>query len=368
MIPISKPSFLEDAEQDVLAVLRSGQLAHGSRVQEFERAFAGYLGVKHASALNSGTSALFAALVAHGIGPGDEVITTSFTFIATLNAILYAGAAPRLVDVDESFNIDPRRIESAITGRTKAIMPVHLYGQTAAMDEIMQVAHRHQLVVIEDACQAHGAKYDGKFAGTFGTGCFSFYATKNMTTGEGGMLTTDDDKIASQVRLLINHGMKERYHHQQMGYNLRLTEIAGAIGIRQLERLDEMNKLRLENAEYFDKQLAGIPGLILPKSYPNRMHVYHQFTLRLTPEFRMARADFISQLRARGIGSSIYYPQPAHHAPYLRLADWGQVELPCTEMLTRQVVSIPVHPGVAAGDRERIVSAIRAIGTGEPGA
>lgn len=361
MIRISQPAFLEDTAESVLAVLRSGQLAQGTVVREFENAFARYVGVRHAVACNSGTSALFLALLAHGIGPGDEVITSAFTFIATINAILYVGATPRLVDVDGSFNLDPAQVQAAITPNTKAVLPVYLYGQMAEMAELDDIARRHNLVILEDACQAHGAAYDGKFAGTFGSGCFSFYATKNMTTGEGGMLTTNEDEIADRARRLLNHGMQKRYQYRELGYNLRLTEIAAAIGIKQLARLDAMNRLRQENARYFDDHLISIRGLVLPRVLPRRTHVYHQYTLRLLPEFALTRAQFINALDACGIGSAIYYPQPVYEYPYLRDNAWARVRLTEAEMLSQQVVSIPVHPALDSGDREKIAETIRAI-------
>lgn len=361
MIRISQPAFLEDADQSVLDVLHSGQLAQGPLVKQFEDAFAQYIGVRHAVACNSGTSALFLALRAHDVGPGDEVITPAFTFIATINAILYVGATPRLVDVDDSFNLDVSQLECALVPSTKAILPVYLYGQMAAMNKLEEVAHHHQLELIEDACQAHGATYDGKFAGSFGTGCFSFYATKNMTTGEGGMLTTNDDAVAARARLLLNHGMQQRYEYRELGYNLRLTEIAAAIGIKQLARLDELNRMRRENAHFYHEHLANLPGLLLPQVLPRRNHVFHQYTLRLLPEFPMSRTDFIRALEANGIGSAIYYPRPVYQYPYLSEYAWAQVQLPCAETLSQQVVSIPVHPLLSTDDRNRIVETIRSL-------
>jgi perosamine synthetase len=226
MIPISKPLLGEEEQYAVARVLESGQLAQGPRVAEFEHAFAEFIGVKHAIATANGTMALYVALLARGISAGDEVITTPFTFIASVNAILYTGAKPVLVDVDETFNLSPASIERAITPRTRAIMPVHLYGQPADLAAITDIGRRYKLALIEDACQAHGATFDGRRVGSFGTGCFSFYATKNMTTGEGGMITTDDDGVAERARLLINHGMRVRYQHETLGYNFRMADMA----------------------------------------------------------------------------------------------------------------------------------------------
>jgi dTDP-4-amino-4,6-dideoxygalactose transaminase len=361
MIPISKPSIGLEEEQAVLEVLRSGILAQGARVKDLENVFAQYIGVKHAIATNSGTSALYVALLAHGIGEGDEVITTSFTFIASVNSILYTGATPRLVDVDESFNLDPAQLEGAITSRTKAIMPVHLYGQPCAMDAIMDIARRHDLIVVEDACQAHGAQFGGRRVGSFGTGCFSFYATKNMTTGEGGMITTDDDDIMEQARLLISHGMKVRYYHDTLGYNFRMTDVAAGIGLAQFRRLQDSNAHRVSNAAYYDHALEDVPGIVLPHVLPSRTHVYHQYTLQILPSFPCSRDDFVKHLNARGIGTGIYYPVPAHRQKSVRHYDWARVDLARTEKFTQQVVSLPVHPLVSEPDLAYIVETIQTL-------
>lgn len=361
MIPISRPWLGEEEKSAVSQVLESGMLAQGPRVAEFERAFAEYAGVRHAIATSNGTTALEVALRAHGIGPGDEVITTPFTFIASINAILYTGATPRLIDVDENFLLDVRQLERAITPRSRAILPVHLFGQTCAMEPLMQLAEGAGLAVIEDACQAHGATYGGRKAGSFGTGCFSFYATKNMTTGEGGMVTTNDDAIAERTRVLINHGMKVRYHHDTLGYNYRMTDLAAAIGTVQLKRLDNFNARRVEAARVYDATLAGLPGLELPRVAPRNRHVYHQYTLRVRSPFRLTRDEFVAGLTERGIGTGIYYPIPAHRQQAVAGMEWAQVEMPVAEENARQVVSIPVHPLVSDADRARIASTIREL-------
>ncbi|MDY7042585.1 MAG: DegT/DnrJ/EryC1/StrS family aminotransferase, partial [Chloroflexota bacterium] len=251
MIAIAKPLMGAEEKQAVLAVLDSGMLAQGDRVAEFEEAFAAFCGVKHAIATSSGTTALHVALLAHGIGPGDEVITTPFTFIASANSVLYVGAKPVFVDIDPTtFNLDPAKIEAAITPRTKAILPVHLFGLPCEMPAISVLAKEHGLAVIEDACQAHGADIKGRRAGSFGTGCFSFYPTKNITTAEGGMITTDADDIAEHARLIRSHGMRRRYYHESLGYNFRMTDIHAAIGLAQLPKLESFNERRIANARY----------------------------------------------------------------------------------------------------------------------
>jgi dTDP-4-amino-4,6-dideoxygalactose transaminase len=341
-------------------------LAQGPRVAEFERAFAAYIDVRHAIATSNGTTALHAALLAHGVGPGDEVVTVSFTFIASVNSILYTGATPRLVDIDASYNLDPSQLEQAITPRTRAIMPVHLFGQPCDMETIMEVARRHGLLVVEDACQAHGAQFHGKRTGSMGTGCFSFYATKNMTTGEGGMITTDDDAVAARARLLINHGMRVRYQHETLGYNFRMTDLAAAIGIEQLKQLESFNARRAETAAFFDEHLGSVPGLVLPKLEPGRTHVYHQYTLRVLPEFPLSRDQLAAALNAQGIGTGIYYPIPVHQQQAFDGCTWARVSLPRTEIFSAQVLSLPVHPLVTDDDRSHIVRTIRALATRAP--
>lgn len=358
MIPISKPILGEEEQAAVQRVIASGIIAQGPRVAEFERAFAAMVGVKHAVATSSGTTALHAALLAHGVGPGDEVITTPFTFMASINAIIYTGARPVLCDIDASFNIDAAQIEQLITPRTKAIMPVHLYGQPADMDAIGAIARAHGLALVEDACQAHGAEFGGRKAGAFGTGCFSLYATKNMTTGEGGMITTDDDDVAARTRQLIAHGMKVRYYHETLGYNYRMTDIAAAIGIEQLKKLPRFNAARAQNARFFDKAFAGVPGLLTPAVFPQRTHVYHQYTLRITPEFGTPRDDLAAALTQRGVITGIYYPIPAHRQEAVRALGLGEQSFPVAEQFAQEVLAIPVHPALSEADRLFIVDSI----------
>ncbi len=249
MIHIAKPQLGQEEIDAVSSVLRSGMIAEGPKVAEFENAFAEFVGVEHAVAVNSGTAALHAALLAHGIGKGDEVITSSFSFIATANSILFTGASPVFADIDpDTFNINTDDIQESITSKTKAIMPVHLYGHPSEMKAVMEIAEDNDLAVIEDACQAHGAIYNGKKVGSFGTGAFSFYPTKNMTTSEGGIMTTNDKKVAEKARMIRAHGSRQRYMHETLGYNLRMTDIAAAIGLVQLSKLDGFNAKRKANA------------------------------------------------------------------------------------------------------------------------
>jgi perosamine synthetase len=351
MIPISAPLLGDEEKKAVLETIESGQLAQGKRVKAFEEGFAAVCGVKHAIATSSGTTALHTTVLAHGIGPGDEVITTPFTFIASANAAIFAGARPVFVDIDErTSNMDPGRIEAAISPRTKAILPVHLFGNPCDMEAIMDIAAKHGLVVIEDACQAHGATVGGRKVGSFGTGCFSFYPTKNITTAEGGIITTNDDEVADRARLIRSHGQRERYYHEMIGYNFRMTEIQAAIGLVQLGKLEQFNAARRAHAEYLTARLKGV---IAPTATPGCRHVYHQYTIRV-PDDRDALAE---HLRERGIGTMIYYPVPVHkQVAYQRLG--YQDHLPVAERASREVLSLPVHPALTREELDRIVEGV----------
>ena len=353
MIPIARPQMGEDEKSRVWEAMSSGSLAQGPRVREFEERFAAFIGAEHAVATSSGTTALHLALLGYDIGPGDEVITVPFTFIASANSILYTGARPVFVDIDErDFTMDVAQIEAAITPRTKAIMPVSLYGQPADMPAIAEIAERHGLAVVEDACQAHGAGIGDRRSGTWGAGTFSFYPTKNMTTGEGGMLTTNDAALADRVRLLREHGMKVRYHHDVVGYNFRMTDIAAAIGLAQLPKLDGYNERRRAIAARYDRELAGVTT---PSVRAGVTHVYHQYTIRVRE-----RDAFAERLKERGVGSAIYYPIPVHRQkPFLALG-YGDEGFPVTDRLTDEVLSIPVHPSLSDEEVEQVIEAANA--------
>ena len=351
MIPIARPQMGAEEKERVWEAMASGSLAQGPRVRELEEAFAAFIGAGHAVATSSGTTALHLALLGYGIGPGDEVITVPFTFIASANSILYTGARPVFVDIHEqTFTIDTHLIEDAITPRTKAIMPISLYGLPAPMPSIVEVAERHGLAVVEDACQAHGAAIGEQRSGTWGAGTFSFYPTKNMTTGEGGMLTTDDADLAGRVRLLREHGMRVRYHHEVIGYNFRMTDIAAAIGLAQLPKLPGYNERRRAIAARYDAELRGV---IVPTAPAGVTHVYHQYTIRVS-----RRDEFAERLRERGVGSAIYYPIPVHRqAPYQALG-YGEASYPVTDRLTAEVLSIPVHPSLTDDEVATVIGAV----------
>jgi dTDP-4-amino-4,6-dideoxygalactose transaminase len=338
--------------QAVASVLRSSQIAQGREVEAFEAEFAAMCGTRDAVAVNSGTAALFLALLAHGIGPGDEVVTSPFTFIATANAILMTGARPVFVDVRaDDFNIDPNLVAERINARTRAIIPVHLYGHAADMTAIMEIARGHDLAVVEDACQAHAAEWQGQRVGSFGTGCFSFYPTKNMTTSEGGMITTDDVDVARRCRLLRAHGAEKTYHHTELGYNYRMTDIAAAIGREQLKQLPGFTEKRRANARYYSTHLKDV---ITPREAPGARHVYHQYTLRVPG----GRDELREHLSARGIGSAVYYPLPLHQQPLYHDKLGYRDNLPVSESLSREVLSLPVWPGLKRPDRQAVVEEI----------
>lgn len=356
MIPIAKPLLGEEEKRAVLEVLDSGIISQGPKVEEFEKKFAEFIGVKHAIATSNGTTALHVALLARGIGPGDEVITTPFTFIATANAIKMAGATPIFVDIEEeSFNINPDLIETVITPKTKAIMPVHLYGRAAQMDKIIEIARKYNLLVIEDACQAHGAEFAGKKVGSFRDSCFSFYPTKNMAVGEGGMITTNDDEVAKKVRMLINHGSEKRYYHDLVGYNYRMTDLAAAIGIEQLKKLPSFNEKRKRNAQYLSMQLPRTKGIIAPEVVDG--HVFHQYTIRITNDFPLSRDQVLERLKEKEIGSAVFYPVPIHKQK--AYAEYSSQFFPVAERLAQEVISLPVHPSVTEEELQYIVNVFK---------
>ena len=356
MIHIAKPQMGSEEKQAVLDVLDSGMLAQGSRVKAFEEAFAEMCGVKHAVATSSGTTALHVALLAHGIGKGDEVITSPFTFIASANSILFTGARPIFVDIDPvTFNIDPAKIEAAITPKTKAIMPVHLFGLTCDMGPIIDVAATHYLIVIEDACQAHGAEYHGRRAGSFGTGTFSLYPTKNITSAEGGMITTDDEEIAENCRVIRQHGMRRRYYHDELGFNFRMTDVHAAIGLAQLGKLEQFNEARIANATYLSEHLEGVVTPAVPEGY---RHVFHQYTIRVPDGKRDA---MVAHLKEKGVGCGIYYPVPIHQQTfYVDELGYG-VQMPKAEQAAEEVISLPVHPALSQSELETIVHAVNSF-------
>lgn len=360
VIPISQPLIGEMEEKLVLEVLRSGHLVQGPMVEAFEETIRDVVGTRNAVAVNNGTSALIASLLAHGIGPGDEVITSPFTFVATLNAILLVGATPRFVDIGEDFNMDPELLGTAIGPATSAVLPVHLYGCPADMRGIEAAIRGTGIVLVEDAAQALGAMYIDRPAGSFGTGCFSFYASKNITTGEGGAVTTDDDTAAGAVRIIRNQGQRAQYEYERPGFNFRMTELQAALGVAQLTRLPDVLEARRANAQALAEGLAGIDGLIPPSEPRGRRHVFHQFTVRVTRDARMTRDALLEFLRARDVGCAVYYPRPVFdYACFRRDPRVGAPRTPIADRLSGEVLSLPVHPLLREVDLERIVETVR---------
>lgn len=353
MINMAKPQIGEEEKKAVLEVLDSGIIAQGPRTKAFEEAFANLCTTPHAIATSSGTTALHIAMLAHKIGRGDEVITSAFTFIASANSVLYSGGRPVFVDIDpQTFNMNVEQIEAAITPRTKAILPVHLFGIPCDMDPITSIAKKHNLAVIEDACQSHGAAFKGKKVGSFGTGTFSLYPTKNITSGEGGMITTSDPVIDEACRVIRNHGMRKRYYHDELGYNFRMTDMHAAIGLAQIAKLEKFNQLRRENAAFYDKNLRGVATPFVPQ---DSFHVYHQYTIRVPGGKRDALRTYLAE---QEIGSEVYYPVPIHKQEFY-INEYGyNVSLPETEKAATEVLSIPVHPGVTPEDRKKVADAI----------
>ena len=353
-IPPAKPIIGDEERAAVDRVLRSGMIAQGPEVEAFEREFAEHFGLgRSCVAVNSGTSGLHLGLLASGVGPGDEVIVPSFTFAATANSVALTGATPVFADIElATFCLDPASVESRVTERTKAIMPVHLYGHPADMSGLAAVAERHGLQVFEDAAQAHGASLGGRPVGSFGDfAMFSLYPTKNMTSGEGGMVSVATPELDRVVRLYRNQGMQRQYENEVVGLNNRMTDIHAAIGRVQLTKVDGWTKQRQENAAFLTANLEGVQT---PEVVDGAVHVYHQYTVRVAED----RDGLARALREEhGVGSGMFYPIPNHRLKPFATGD----DLPVTEQAARECLSLPVHPSLSQGDLERTVAAVNAL-------
>jgi perosamine synthetase len=362
-IRISAPQLGADVEDLVLAVLRGGHLAQGPMVERFEALCAAMAGTAHAVAVSNGTVALDAALHILEIGPGQEVITSPFTFAATINAILRSGASVRFADIGEDFTIDPASVAALIGPATTALMPVHLYGLPADMPALTSLAAAHGLALVEDAAQAHGAEVGGRRAGSYGLGCFSFYATKNVTSGEGGCITTVDPTLAQRLRVLRNQGMRARYDYSIIGQNWRMTDVAAAIAIPQMEHLDAINASRRANAAVLTSLLRGNASIATPRVPAGRGHVWHQYTVLLSPG--VDRDRVVAFMSSRGVDAGVYYPTLVwDHDAYRHHHNVHHDDTPIARDAASRCLSLPVHPGLSAQDLERVaetlVAAVRA--------
>ncbi|RCW43826.1 MULTISPECIES: DegT/DnrJ/EryC1/StrS aminotransferase family protein [unclassified Halanaerobium] len=358
MIPIAKPVITGAEKSRVLEVMDSGMLASGRYVKDFSQRFAEFIGSRYGTATSSGTAALHTALLAAGIKEGDKVATTPFTFIASSNSILYTGAEPVFVDINPAtYNIDADKLELKLQSdpEISAVLIVHLYGLSCDMDRIMELVEKYNLILIEDCAQSHGAEYKGKRVGTFGdASIFSFYPTKNMTTGEGGIVLTDSEKIYNKAASIINHGQKEKYYHDRLGYNFRMTNIAAAVGLAQLEKLPEFNISRIENAALFDQEFSELDWIKTPTVPEKRKHVYHQYTVRVKDRDRFA--DYLTE---KGIGYGIHYPLTVNKQPYYKKLGCAELKFAEAEKAAEEVISLPVHPALSDAELEQIVEAVK---------
>ena len=362
-IPIAKPVLGREEVEAVRKIFESGVLVQGERIKIFEKEFAEYIGVEHAVAMANGTLALDAALKALKLGPGDEVITSAFSFIASSNCVLFQGAKPVFADIDpRSFDIDPSDVAEKITAKTKAIIPVHLYGQPAEMDALTEIAEDHGVALVEDAAQAHGAEYKGRKVGGLGDiGCFSFYATKNMTTGEGGIITTNNSELARKVRLLRNHGDTGKYHHVILGYNYRMSEASAAVGSVQLRKLDELNERRKENASVLTRGIEKISGLTPPYVKNDVEHVFYQYVIRVEDDCPVDRDELAGHLTKSGVSVAVHYPIPIYRQPFYKELGYGKTVCPMAEDVCKRILSLPVHPSVTREDVKYMLNVLKDI-------
>ncbi len=354
MIRVSSPHITDEDVEAVVRVLRSGMLAFGPVGEEFERELARYLEVKHAVAVSSGTAALYLSLRALGVGPGDEVVVPDFTFFATASTVLLAGAKPVLVDVElETYTVDPSQLEGAATDRVRAVVPVHLYGHPADMDQVLRVASERGAHVVEDCAQALGAEFRGRRVGGLGhAAALSFYPTKTITTGEGGAVATNEDQIADAVRFLRSHGQRQKYYHVELGWNMRMSDVQAALGLSQLRRVDRMIEKRRALARIYVEELSPVPGLRLPVERPWAKHAYNLFTVWVEGEGTRDRlARFLGE---RGVETAVHYPVPLHRQPALAGVRKARGCCPNSEEASKHVLSLPLHPGLSEDDVLRV--------------
>ncbi len=365
MIPIAKPWIGQQEIDAVVSVLASGTIAQGPKVAELEKKIAGYCNVRHAVALNSGTAALHTALKVAGIGHGDEVITTPFTFIATVNTILMVGATPVFADISpDTLMINPQEIKKKITKKTKAIVTVDLYGQLCDYDAISEIARAHNLIIIEDACQAIGASWNGKMAGSFGDmAAFSCYATKNITCGEGGILTTNTQKFAHAAALFRQHGRTnlQHYDYNDVGYNYRMTDIQAAILCAQLDKVEHITAKRNEHAAYLTNHLKKSTWIQTPTIKKGNLSAFHQYTIKILPGTTHSREKVAAYLAKKGIASGIYYPLPLHLCTHIKKFGYAPGDFPVAEAMSEQVLSLPIFPQLTPAELQQIITAFEEL-------
>ncbi len=363
-IPIAKPVLGGQEVEAVRKVFESGVLVQGEKTRIFEKDFAKYTNVEHAVAVANGTLALDAALKALRLGPGDEVITSAFSFIASSNCVLYQRAKPIFADIDpRTYNIDPLDVAEKITAKTKVIIPTHLFGQPAQIHALKDIAEDYKIVLVEDAAQAHGAEYKGQKVGSLGDiGCFSLYATKNMTTGEGGIITTNNSELARKIRLLVNHGDAGKYNHVVLGYNYRMSEISAAVGSIQLNKLDKSNEIRRNNAIALTRGIDKISGLTPPLVKNDMKHVFYQYVIGVEERYPVGRDNLAEHLIGRGVGVAVHYPTPIYLQPLYKELGYGKVVCPMAEDAAKRVLSLPVHPLVTKGDIGYVIDVLKEVG------
>jgi perosamine synthetase len=362
-IPTAKPVLGREEVEAVREVFESGVLARGERTESFEREFAEYIGVEHAVAAANGTVALDVSLKALKVGPGDEVITSAFSFVASSNCVLFQGAKTVFADIDpRSFNMDPLDVAEKITTRTKAIIPVHLFGQPVEMNALKEMAEDHGIAIVEDAAQAHGAEYRGRKVGGLGdVGCFSFYATKNMTTGEGGMIATNNHELQRKIRLLINHGDTGKYHHVILGYNYRMSEASAAVGLVQLKKLDKLNERRRKNACTLTAKIKKISGLTPPYVRDDVWHVFYQYVLRVERGYPLQRNKLVEHLEENGVEAAVHYPAPIYRQPIYKEKGYSKTSCPIAEDVSKRVLSLPIHPSITEEDIEYMADVLKKV-------
>ena len=361
MISIAKPYASEEEAAHVREVILSGMMASGDVVHEFEHEFAAYCGAEFGVATTNGTTALHAALLSAGVKPGDEVIVPAFTFFATASSVAMCFAKPVFADIlPDTYNMDPKSVEEKITEKTKAVIGVHIFGQCCNAPALKEICKKHNLVFIEDAAQAHGAEWNGVRAGALGDmATFSFYPTKNMTTGEGGMIVTSSKDMADLANILINHGQTEKYLHTMLGYNYRLTNVHAAIGLEQLKRLPEFTSNRQRNAKILSENIKA-KGITVPYIAPEANHVYHQYVIKIEDDCPLNRDELMKYLADNGIGSAVHYPIPLHKQPYFAEEN-KDVVLPVAEDCAKRVLSLPVHPAVTEEECRYIADVLNKI-------